>query len=362
MLWSGCGADVTLTNLYAGPGKLPKSVLERLQRELTNYRGLGLSVMEINHRAPAVVDLIERTSNKIKSLLNLDENDEVLLLQGGGTLQFIMAPLNLSATGDRLDFVDTGYWTSKAIQNAIDLGRDVSVVAHSHVSIPKHFQCREEAKYLHICTNNTVMGTQWHTLPDAPVPIIADASSDFMSRPFDYRSYGLCYAHAQKTIGAAGVTVVVIRKDVVERLQEVTPDFLSYRAHIEAKSNFHTPPVFAIHVLECMLDWLVEEVGGLQEMGRLNKIKSDMLYDFLDRSACFFSPIQHEDRSQMNVVFELHDASRQEHFLAAAEQAGILGLAGHRARGGLRASLYNAVTHDDVERLVNFMMDYEAFS
>lgn len=350
-----------LANFYAGPGKLPPAVLARLQRELTNYRGLGLSVMEINHRAPAVLDLIARTTLKIKHLLKLDEQDEVILLQGGGSLQFIMAAMNLSAAGDAVDYVDTGYWSGKAIQSALELGRDVHVVAKSHTAIPKQFQCRENAKYLHICTNNTVMGTQWHDIPEVSVPVVADASSDFLSRPFDYGRFGVCYAHAQKTIGAAGVTIVVLRKDMLERLQNVVPEFLSYSTHIQAKSNFHTPPVFAIHVVECMLDWLNDEVGGLEEMGRVNQAKSDLLYDFLDHSTGFNAPVLEEDRSQMNVVFELNAPSRQEAFLAAADRAGILGLAGHRARGGLRASLYNAVTLEDVRRLVGFLQDFESW-
>ena len=359
MPWWVHDAMRSLANFYAGPGKLPERVLSRLQNELRDYRGSGMSVMEINHRAPPVLDLIERVTQKIKGLLELDEQDEVLLLQGGGSLQFIMAPLNFSAAGDPVDYVDTGYWAQKAIQAAQELGRDVSVVAQSHIAIPEQVVCRTQAKFLHLCTNNTVMGTQWHSVPEISVPIVADASSDFLSRPFDYKVFGACYAHAQKTVGTAGITIVVIRKDMLAQMQPVVPQFLGYRAHIDARSNYHTPPVFAIHVVECMLDWLIDDIGGLEAMGTINATKAALLYEHLDQSECFNAPVAVPSRSQMNVVFELNDPARQDHFLASAERAGILGLAAHRSRGGLRASLYNAVTLEEVEQLVDFLRSYE---
>lgn len=349
-----------VANFYAGPGKLPTSVLKRIAAELTNYRGSGMSVMEISHRAKPIVDLIERTQLKIKHLLGLRHESEVLLLQGGGSLQFLMVPINLSALGDPVDYIDTGYWAGKAISSAREIGRDVCVIAKDHRGIPEKVECRSQAKYVHLCTNNTVMGTQWHRVPKLSVPIVADASSDFLSRSFDYGQFDLCYAHAQKTIGTSGVTVVVLKKDLLKRFQRVESQFLSYDAHIKASSNFHTPPVFAIYVVECMLDWLMDDIGGLEAMGKINQEKADLIYDFLDKSTLFKSSISIDSRSLMNVVFDMQEPEQQSSLLALAEAQGIVGLAGHRMRGGLRASIYNAVTLDEVARLVRFLSSYEA--
>jgi len=348
-----------LYNFYAGPGKLPKSVLDRIQNELKDFRDTGMSVMEISHRAKPILDLIERTQNKFKKLLELDDGDQVLFLQGGGTLQFSMIPMNFSSEGDKVDYVDTGYWSQKAIASAKELNRDVGIAGTSYTGIPKELNIRKDAKYLHLCSNNTVMGTQWFDFPKTDVPIVADMSSDLLSRSISAKDFGLIYAHAQKTIGAAGVTVVIIPKKTIDILQPVSMKFLDYKTHIQALSNYHTPPVFAIYVMECMLDWLQEEIGGVKNMEILNQKKSTKLYQFLDQSSLFHCPVSIQNRSMMNVVFDLSDETLYDTLINKANDEGIVGIKGHRSRGGLRASLYNAVSMKDVEALVDFLSDFE---
>ena len=349
----------SIYNFYAGPGKLPNSVLERIQNELKNFRDTGMSVMEISHRAEPILDLMERTQNKFKKLLELDPEDQVLFLQGGGTLQFSMIPMNLSSKSDKIDYVDTGYWSQKAIASAQELNRDVSIAGTSYTGIPKKLNIRSDAKYLHLCSNNTVMGTQWFNFPKTEVPIVADMSSDLLSRSISAKNFGLIYAHAQKTIGAAGVTVVIIPKKTIDLLHPVSIKFLDYKTHINALSNYHTPPVFAIYVVECMLDWLQEEIGGIKNMEIINQKKSNKLYQFLDQSSLFDCPIEIEDRSIMNVVFDINDKTLYKTLINKANDMGIVGINGHRSRGGLRTSLYNAVSIKDVEVLVDFLSYFE---
>ncbi len=315
--------------------------------------------MEISHRAGPILGLIERTQNKFKKLLELDDEDQVLFLQGGGTLQFSMIPMNLSSEGDKVDYVDTGYWSQKAIDAAKDLDRDVGIAGTSYTGIPKNLNIRTDAKYLHLCSNNTVMGTQWFDFPKTDIPIVADMSSDLLSRTISAKDFGLIYAHAQKTIGAAGVTVVIIPKKTVDILQPVNIKFLDYKTHIQAQSNYHTPPVFSIYVVECMLDWLQEEIGGVKNMEKLNQKKSAMLYSFLDQSSLFDCPVDMQDRSMMNVVFDLKDEALYDTLNNKAFEKGIIGIQGHRSKGGFRASLYNAVTIEDVQALVDFLSDFE---
>ncbi|MBM3163357.1 MAG: 3-phosphoserine/phosphohydroxythreonine transaminase [Chlorobi bacterium] len=346
-------------NFYAGPGKLPGSVLERIRDELTDYRGTGLSVLEISHRASPVLELLERTEEKLRRLMGLAGDDAVLFLQGGGSLQFVMIPMNLSAPADAVDYADTGYWAAKALDAARSLGRDVHVAGRDHGAIPSALDIRSDTRYLHICTNNTVVGTQWQVMPESPVPLVADMSSDILSRNVDTGRFALMYAHAQKTIGTAGVTVVVVPRKTQEMIQSNLPPFFDYRTHAAAGSNYHTPPVFAVYVVECMLDWLEQEVGGLQVMEALNRKKAALLYETLDASALFHCPVPSDSRSMMNVVFDAVDPERVPVFCQEAREAGLLGLEGHRSRGGFRASLYNAVGLEDVEVLSGFIADFD---
>ena len=347
-------------NFYAGPTKLPVSVIERMHNELSDYRGTGMSVMEISHRAPQVLELLERTQDKIRRLMGLDDDDAVLFLQGGGSLQFCMVPMNLSAAGDPVDYIDTGYWAAKAIDAAHQLDRDVHVVAKNHKAIPFALDVRADTRYLHMCTNNTVMGTQWQCIPESPVPLIADMSSDILSRNIDTGRFALIYAHAQKTIGVAGVTVVIVPRRTQQMIQPGLPSFFDYRTHAAANSNHHTPPVFAIYVVECMLDWLEQEIGGLNAMEALNKRKAALLYEALDSSPLFLCLVPPESRSMMNVVFDAANPKIVSTFCQEAQNAGLLGLQGHRSRGGFRASLYNAATLEDVETLAGFITDFES--
>ncbi|OOY98749.1 phosphoserine transaminase [Solemya velum gill symbiont] len=346
-------------NFYAGPGKLPLSVLERIENELYDYRNTGMSIMEISHRAPPVVELLERTKEKIRRLMGLADTDAVLFLQGGGSMQFHMVPMNLSEEGDAVDYVDTGYWTTKAINAAQAMGRDVGIVARDHGAIPSDFDTRPDSKYLHICSNNTVVGTQWHDFPEVDAPLVADMSSDILSRRIDSSQFGLIYAHAQKTIGAAGVTVVIVPQATLERIPDGLPPFFDYRAHNAASSNYHTPPVFAIYVVECMLDWIEKEMGGMVALEERNKRKAELLYSCLDHSGLFNCDVEPDSRSLMNVVFDLADQALSESFSREAREAGLIGLDGHRSRGGFRASIYNAVEPDDVKSLAEFIAEFE---
>ncbi len=349
-------------NFYAGPGKLPESVLKRIQSEMLDYQGTGMSIMEISHRDKVVTDMIKRATNKFKEILNLEEGDEVIFLQGNETLQFTTVPINLSDYG-MVDYVDSGYWSEKAINAAFELNLDVHIAGVSHTCIPKDLKIRDEADYLHICSNNTVVGTQWFQFPDTHVPIVADMSSDLLSRKIDVHDFALIYANAQKTLGTAGVTVVIIPEKTVKKLGKSNLEFLNYKTHIDAKSKYNTPPVFAIYTMECMLDWLHDEIGGLEEMEIINIRKASMLYDFLDASEVFECPIPKEDRSLMNVVFNIKQPRLYHHLLKLAEENGIVGIKGHRSKGedfraGYRVSLYNAVTIEDVEYLINFLKEF----
>lgn len=338
---------------------MPVSVLERIRRELMDYEGSGLSVMEWSHRSPQIVDLLARVQAKLRRLLNLPASSDVLLLQGGGTLQFHMVPMNLSSPHDPVDYIDTGYWTRKAIDACRAMTRDVCIVAEDQMAIPRDLKVRSQSKYLHICTNNTVEGTQWMSPPSVDIPLVADMSSDILSGPQDINGYDLVYAHAQKTIGTAGVTIVVFNERIRDSIVTDVPPFFDYRVHAAAGSNFHTPPVFSIHVVDCMLDWLETEIGGLERMGEINRRKAEILYDLIDASTLFVSPVARDSRSLMNVVFDIQDADLSKRFSDAAKEQGFLGLDGHRSRGGFRASLYNAVTADDVMCLAEFMRAFE---
>ena len=338
---------------------MPEHVIQKMNSELSNYRGLGMSVMEINHRASPIIELIERTSEKIRKILALDTNHSVIFLQGGGSLQFHMVPMNLSATNDPVDYIDTGYWANKAINAAKAMGRNIHLAGQAYKSIPKHLDIREQSQYLHLCSNNTVMGTQWKDFPNTEIPIVADMSSDLLSKKINANEFDIIYAHGQKTIGASGVTVVIVSNSLLEERSYDIPDFFSYRTHMKAKSNYHTPPVFAIYTIECMIDWLNNEIGGIEIMEKINHEKASALYQWLERSELFNCPVEIHSRSLMNVIFDPIDQKVGEEFSAAAEQEGFFGLEGHRTRGGFRASLYNAVSTEDVNELIEFMRSFE---
>jgi phosphoserine aminotransferase len=352
-------------NFSAGPTALPAPVLARIQHELMDYQGTGMGVMEISHRAPVIEELLADTTERARRLLGLGDDFEVLLLQGGGSLQFSMIPLNLSAPGEQADYVDTGYWARKAIREAELLGRDTAVVAstaaggYRHIPPAGSVQSRPGARYLHIVTNNTVEGTQFRQPPRPAAPLVADMSSDLMSGTFDPSAYHLVYAHTQKNIGIAGLTLVILRKSLLAGIPPGLPTILDYRTHSRHRSNYHTPPVFAIYVTRLMLEWLENDIGGLTAMGAINERKADALYGYLDSSPFYTCPVHPGSRSLMNVVFTLPSARLQDEFLAEAQRAGIAGLAGHRSVGGCRASLFNGVTPAAVAELVDFLQLFE---
>lgn len=349
-------------NFYPGPCALPPPVLARIRDELPDYQGTGMSILEISHRARPVTDLIEETLERLRRALTLPDDFEIMLLQGGGTLQFAMAPLNFARPGERIDYVDSGIWAAKAIAEAQRFDRDVAVVASTapdYRTVPTEIRTRPGARYLHLCSNNTIVGTQFHTLPTAPVPVVADLSSDILGIERDHATLGCFYAHAQKSFGAAGVTIVAMRRDMLDHVPDGLPSMLDYRVHRQHRSNYNTPPVFAIYVVGLVLDWLENEIGGVAAMAQINRAKAACLYNVFDTSNFYSCPVEPASRSWMNVVFRLPTPELESRFVAEADGAGLIGLAGHRSRGGCRASLYNAVTLADTEALAEFLCDFE---
>jgi phosphoserine aminotransferase len=360
--------DRGVLNFYAGPTALPAPVIARMRDDLLDFHGTRLGVMEISHRAPEIEGLIADTTARVRRLLGLSAEFEVLLLPGGGSLQCGMIPMNFSRPGDRVDYVDTGYWARQAIAEPERIGRDVAVVASSadrgyhYVPPVSALHARPGARYLHLVTSNTVEGTQFATLPRAGVPLIADMSSDLMTDVFDPAPCDLAYAHAQKNFGIAGVTLVIVRKSLLDSIAaepQALPAILDYRTHAERGSNYHTPPTFAIYVTWLMLGWIEEEFGGLAGLGAVNRRKAATLYEFLDQTPFYRGLAERDSRSVTSVTFALPSARAQERFLEEADKAGFVGLAGHRGTGGCRASLFNGVTQAMIDRLTDFMHDFE---
>ncbi len=350
-------------NFSAGPAAMPIEVLEQARDEILDYRGSGMSVMEMSHRSKAFIDIAETARADLVELLGVPDDYEVLFLQGGATLQFAMVPLNLLGERGRADYLHTGSWSAKAIKEA---GRfcDVNVVASSESSNFAHVPARDEwhldadAAYLHICGNETIGGVQIHEAPRVDVPLVADMSSEILSRPLDVKSYDLIYAGAQKNIGPAGLTVVIVRRELLGNARPGTPSMLDYAVHADAESMSNTPPTYAWYLAGLVFKWL-KGLGGLAAMGEINARKAARLYGAIDQSNFYTSPVAAADRSQMNVPFTLPDPALDGEFLAAAEEAGLTNLKGHRSAGGMRASIYNAVPEAAVDALVEFMRGFE---
>ena len=350
-------------NFNPGPAALPLPVLEEMQRELLNFRGSGMSIMEISHRSEWFNAVIDDAVARVKRLLGLDERYHVLFLQGGASLQFCMVPMNLAVPGKVLEYVDTGTWSTKAIKEARIQGRQVRVIASSEdrefTYIPKGFQVGADAAYLHLTSNNTIRGTQWADFPDAGgVPIVCDMSSDIFSRVFDPKPFGLIYAGAQKNAGPAGVTLVILRSDLLDRVPKDLPTMLKYSTFVDKDSRFNTPPAVAIYVVGLVLKWLEETVGGVAAMEMVNRRKADVIYGYLDSQDFYRGTAEPGSRSKMNVTFRLPTPDLEKAFIAASQQAGLGGLKGHRSVGGCRASIYNAMPVAGVEALVQFMKEF----
>jgi phosphoserine aminotransferase len=352
-------------NFGAGPAVLPEPVLEQVQAELMSFAGTGMSVMEMSHRSVAFEGIIQRAEADLRALLGLTDEHAVLFLQGGATLQFAMVPMNLRPAGASADYVLSGHWSKAALKEADKLGR--SRVAGSteaskfdHVPSADEVQADPDAAYLHFTSNNTIYGTEWFVEPTPPaaVPLVCDASSDALSRPLDMTKYGLLYAGAQKNLGPAGVTIVIVRRDLLDRVPKGLPAMLDYRLQAENKSLYNTPPCFPIYVVGLVLQWL-RGLGGLAEIERRNAAKAGLLYRAIDQSGGFYRGVARSDsRSRMNVVFRLPSEELEGAFAKEATAAGLDGLKGHRSVGGLRASLYNALPGAAVEALVQFMADF----
>lgn len=348
-------------NFSAGPGTLPLSVLEEARDEMLVFGTAGASVMEISHRSPEYTAVAESARRSFSDLLGLDDDWEILFLQGGASMQFYQTALNFLPEGRTADYVNTGAWSQKAIEEAQSVG-NVHIAATSeaadfdHIPDRNSWEFSENPAYVHITSNNTIFGTQFTSDPDVPAPLICDASSDFLSRPLNMSRYSLIYAGAQKNIGPAGVTVVLVRKSYLKQAETGLPTMLDYNVH--AGKLFNTPPVFAVYMVEKVLHW-VTGLGGLSAMQKRNNDKADMLYGRLDRSGFYRGTVQKESRSNMNVTFRLPSEDLEASFIQSAKKSGLAGLKGHRSVGGIRASIYNACGLESVEALVAFMDEFE---
>jgi len=347
-------------NFNAGPAALPLPVLEEIQETLLNFSGSGMSITEISHRSKWFEDVINDAVARTKRLLNLGDAFEVLFIQGGASLQFCMIPMNFLKDGRSADYVNTGTWSTKAIKEAKLLGKTVKVVASSEDDnfsyIPEKISFSPDAAYCHITSNNTIKGTQWEWFPDTGrVPLIADMSSDILSRRFDPAPFGLIYAGAQKNIGPAGVSMVIVRKDMLEKVPATVPSMLKYTTYSESNSLYNTPPCFAIYVIQLVLKWLEETVGGLDRMEAVNRDKAKLLYDVLDAGGFYRGTARPGSRSRMNVTFRLPTEELEARFVKEALENDLGGLKGHRSVGGCRASIYNATGIDAVRALIDFM-------
>ncbi|WP_300600422.1 3-phosphoserine/phosphohydroxythreonine transaminase [Niabella sp.] len=351
-------------NFSAGPCALPEAVLLRAQKELLNYNNTGMSVMEMSHRSKDYMAIIESTEQLFRELMQVPDNYKVLFLQGGASSQFAMVPLNLMNRNKKADYVNTGVWSDKAIKEASRYGA-VNVVASSKDKtfnyIPKLDPATftPDADYFHITTNNTIYGTRFNALPDTgDVTLVADMSSDILSKYYDVRKFGLIYAGAQKNMGAAGVCVVIVREDLLGNAMEFTPAMMNYKNHADNGSMFNTPPTYGIYLCKLVYEWLKEQ-GGVEGIAEVNIEKARVLYEFLDNSALFSGTAATEDRSIMNVPFITKEHALDDQFLKEAAAGGFVNLKGHRTTGGMRASIYNATPLDTVQKLVDFMKEFE---
>ena len=357
----------TTTRIYnfsAGPAVLPLPVLEEAQRHLVSLPGVGMSVMEISHRSSTFEDLLSAAIADMRTLANIPANYRILMLQGGATLQFSMVPMNLLTPGATADYIDTGSWADKAAKEAKKVGAvniAATTKADGYARIPRQDELTltRGAAYVHITTNNTIEGTEWQTMPEVgDAPLVADASSDIFSRPIDAGRFGLIYAGAQKNLGPSGVTVVIIREDLLARSTDALPIMLNYKVQAENNSLYNTPNTFGVYILGLTMKWLTS-LGGLGAIARINQRKAGKLYAEMDRTGFYRGTAQKDSRSLMNVTFRLATEELEKLFVKESTAAGLDGLKGHRAVGGMRASLYNAFPEDGVDALVDFMRAFE---
>lgn len=352
-------------NFSAGPSMLPEPVLQKAAAEMMDYQGSGQSVMEMSHRSKVFDGIYQETQALWREVMNIPDNYKVLFLQGGASSQFAAVPMNLMTKSRKADYVLSGQFSTKAYKEAARYG-DCKVVASSkddnfsHIPVldPKEF--RPEADYFHICLNNTIYGTVWHELPDTgAVPLVADISSCILSKPLDVSRFGLLYAGAQKNVAPAGLTIVIVREDLLGEPLEGTPTMFNYKVMAENDSMYNTPPCWPIYMCKLVLEWIKNDIGGLEKMEERNVRKAQLLYDFLDQSALFQGCAQKDSRSIMNVTFVTGDKGLDAKFVKESEAAGFVNLKGHRSVGGMRASIYNAMPEEGVQKLVEFMKKFE---
>ncbi len=351
-------------NFSAGPAMLPEEALMKAQTEMLDYKGSGMSVMEMSHRSKDYLAIIQKAESDLRMLMNIPDNYKVLFLQGGASTQFAMVPLNLFSENGTADYVNTGMWSKKAISEAKRYGK-VNVIASSEDQnfnyIPEITKdsLNPAADYVHITSNNTIFGTVFPEIPDTGnVPLVCDMSSNILSQEYDISKFGIIYAGAQKNIGPAGLTIVIIRDDLAKNPLSHTPTMLKYATHIEGESMYNTPPTYAIYLAGLVFEWVLE-LGGIKAIEIINREKANLLYGFLDQSKLFASTVQGKYRSLMNVPFVLPNEELNEKFIKEASKAGLKTLKGHRSVGGMRASIYNAMPKEGVEKLVNFMNQFE---
>ena len=350
-------------NFSAGPAALPLEVLETIRNDLPDWLGSGMSVMEVSHRSKDFVELAARAESNLRQLMGVPDDYSVLFPQGGATMQMAMAPLNLTAPGDTVDYVVTGSWGKKAAGEAakfcsVNVAADASDRKFTYIPAEAGWQRSANAAYLHYTPNETIAGVEFHFVPDGDVPLVADMSSSILSRPIDVSRFGVIYAGAQKNIGPAGITLVIVRNDLLEKARPANPHLMTWKSYAESDSMTNTPPTFAWYVADLVFQWLQGQ-GGVEAMGEINERKSTKLYAAIDASDFYTNPVAKDCRSRMNVPFILADDALDGKFLEESAAAGLTNLKGHRSVGGMRASIYNAVSEEAVEALIAFMAEFE---
>lgn len=356
--------DKRIFNFNAGPAALPLPVLEEIRASFLNFNQSGMSITEISHRSSYFDDVINDAVDRAKRLLKLDNRFHVLFLQGGASFQFAMIPMNFLSENDTADYINTGTWSTKAIKEVEIQKKKYHVAASSEDKdfsyIPKNIKFSNNARYVHMTSNNTIKGTQFHEFPDTDgIPIICDMSSDICSRPLDMEKFGLIYAGAQKNLGPSGTCMVIIRKDMLDMANADLPTMLKYSTYASKNSMYNTPPCFGIYTIGLVLKWIEEEMGGLEKMEQYNIKKAGLLYDFIDTSSVYRATAEKYSRSLMNVTFRLPSDELEKKFIAKATENGLGGLKGHKSVGGCRASIYNAATMESINALIEFMESFE---
>ena len=348
-------------NFSAGPAMLPAEVLARAGDEMLDWRGSGMSVMEMSHRGREFISIYEEAERDLRELLSVPKNYKILFLMGGATLQFAQVPMNLLRGKSKADYVLTGEWSKKAVKEAknyCDVAIAASAEDKNFTYSPKQWNVRKDAAYVHYCSNETIGGVEYHSVPKADIPLVADASSHFLSRPIDVSRHALIYAGAQKNAGPAGVTIVIVRDDLMGQPAKGTPSVMDYKLQADADSMLNTPATYPLYICGLVFKWLKQQ-GGVAEIEKRNIAKARLLYDYIDQSQFFRNPVAKEDRSRMNIPFTLKNAALDAEFLKGADARGLVQLKGHRSVGGMRASIYNAMPIEGVQKLVEYMREFE---